>query len=198
MTIGIFLWADRTHHLKMALLFKVLSSATFVIVSSRAPLPVHIGQVFGLMGDIVLGARYLIKGSKKMYVLAGTILFGLGHLCFSFFSISCGAVLWTSLAFVISFDILLMPLLWKHLSHHSKGRIYQGLIYINIVIIMTSVTISMYIHTRQFPVYTMGAIAFLFADGLTVYNNFAPKRDHRMRVINLISYYLAQMLIALF
>ena len=74
-----------------------------------------------------------------------------------------------------------------------------GVVYIGAVVLMTAVSIGVYV-TRRTPgalLYMIGAVLFTASDIILIFNTFTKDGKAWMRPTNLILYYLGQLLIAL-
>ncbi|MBR0363534.1 MAG: hypothetical protein IJH58_00105, partial [Clostridia bacterium] len=74
-----------------------------------------------------------------------------------------------------------------------------GVVYIGAVVLMTAVSVGVYV-TRRTPgalLYMIGAVLFTASDIILIFNTFTKDGKAWMRPTNLILYYLGQLLIAL-
>lgn len=159
------------------------------------------GLVLGMLGDIFLNLRNCFEAAKSMRLFVAGILFFLsGHFLYIASllnrntSISGYASLVTAILTLIS-----VPHLMKRVKAPSKGLRIFGWVYLVVVIAMFSsslVLLCMNGGGKSEAVFTTGALLFVISDFLMIYYSFARKIKP-LRALNLISYYIGQLLIAL-
>ncbi len=210
--ILIDIWFIKTEFAKKMLKATVLkgcASAFFVLLgvfcylenkSSFGTL-VLIGLALGMLGDIFLNMRNLYEGSKSMKVFALGILFFLsGHFLYIAALIGLDAsILLIALAITAVLSVLAIPQLMKHITAPNKGLKIFGWVYLIVVICMFSCALTHLFlgNTSSLNIiFAIGALLFVVSDFIMIYYSFGKKLKP-LRAINLLSYYVGQLLIAL-
>lgn len=212
--IGILVdvWFIRTEYagkMKEAVILKGAASFFFVLLGFVSWLEVRstfatlvlVGLFLGMLGDIFLNMRNLYTGGKSMKVFALGILFFLsGHFLYIAAllhespKIVCSALLLTAVL-----SALAIPPLMKRVTAPSRGLKAFGWVYLVVVIAMFSSAFMLLVGSGAECgeiVFTIGALLFVVSDFIMIYYSFARK-IRPLRAVNLLSYYIGQILIAL-
>lgn len=162
---------------------------------------IFIGLILGMVGDIFLNLRNQYDGaaSRKIFAI-GILAFLSGH----FFYIAAlirqnTAIILFSAIFTAVISVLSIPPLMKRIDAPSKGLKIFGYVYLIIVIAMFSCALSLLIKSGVSPLsvmFTVGGLLFTVSDFIMIYYSFG-KKIRPLRAINLLSYYAAQLIIAL-
>ena len=103
-------------------------------------------------------------------------------------------------SFIIILLIAAVLLYWILTSVEAeKAFKIFGVVYIGAVVLMTAVSVGVYV-TRRTPgalLYMIGAVLFTASDIILIFNTFTKDGKAWMRPTNLILYYLGQLFIAL-
>ena len=188
---------------------KAIAGVCFIITAVLAYLanpsnPVYasliiIGGLFGLLGDIFLGLKSVSPEHFKKLVGVGMLFFALGHI---FYFIS---ILTSTTISIYPFIIAILPLTAAYFVLSSEkfssiGAIkFPSLIYYYIL----SVTLIQSIFaaatgTAMFAtVFMIGTIFFFISDSLLSFMYFAGAKHKAFSIVNLSTYYIAQVQISL-
>ncbi|MDD5973463.1 MAG: lysoplasmalogenase family protein [Spirochaetales bacterium] len=207
---SLFIQSEIDGKMKAAVVLKGTASFMFVLLggyllSSKVTMFgdfIFKGLIFGMIGDILLNLRYLVPKQKALSVFGlGVLSFTIGH-AFYFSAIvdlgGSGIFLWTLLLAII-ISIAIMLLIKKHLPIDKKYVRVFCYIYIAIVVVMFSSALSLVITkgaSSKNLSFLVGAFLFLVSDIFTVYYSFSDA-SNTQKALNLYTYYLAQILIAL-
>ncbi len=206
------IWFIRTElagKMAKATLLKGIASAFFVafgvccyfwLPSSFGKL-ILIGLVLGMIGDILLNLRNQLTGGASMKVFAlGILAFLSGHFLYiaALINNGQGIVVWSLICTAI-ISIIAIPPLMKRITAPSKGLKIFGYVYLVVVIAMFSFALITLVKGGMSDVnliFTLGALLFVVSDFIMIYYSFGKKLPP-LRVTNLLSYYVGQLLIAL-
>lgn len=160
-----------------------------------------IGLILGLIGDVFLNMRNLYEGKKSMKVFAiGILAFLSGHFLYIAALIGRNSnIILMALILTAIISIVGIPPLMKQITAPSKGLKIFGYVYLVIVIAMFSCALTLLIKngiSSLTLVFVIGALLFMVSDFIMIYYSFG-KKIKPLRAINLISYYIGQLLIAL-
>lgn len=211
----LFIRSEYAKKMKEATVLKGLASLMFVILgiflykSSPASVTrlILLGLVFGMLGDIFLNLRNLYEGgvSNKIFAV-GILLFLIGHFMYIAALICCDSkLLLPGIGIALVLSVLSIPPLMKRISAPSKGLKIFGYVYLVIVISMFSASVALLLRSALpagtgiscFQIlFTVGAGLFVVSDFIMIYYSFG-KKIAPLRAINLLSYYIGQILIAL-
>ena len=209
----IFLIIEKKGMMKLSLVFKGLASLVFIILGficlqesqNRAfALFIITGLILDGIGDVVINFRFAFEKHKHLSFLSGTGFFFLGHIFYFIGLIKYAQKL--TLCLVCGAIAAYIVLFIMYQSLHDLKIIYKafGFVYITMLFLMTSIAVGNMITallgsvSRSAPcLYGCGAILFACSDILLIYNNFGQKKRYTTRVLNLVLYYLGQLLFAM-
>lgn len=191
-------------------IFFLLTGLTATFCNSDYPdlwkysLPLMMGGVFGLMGDIYLDQKWLYPEHNDQYLNMGFISFGIGHFFYM------GAI-YTQAHFtpkdmliplVVGAIVTLSNLALEKPTKQKYGKFY-AIVTLYCLILGTMVGTSLWaaIKTGQvaYIVFNIGAVLFLISDIILSPMYFAIKQDRNTPfnfVINHATYYIGQFMIA--
>lgn len=206
---SVFIRSELKGQMSKATVFKGLASAFFValgfycytLYQSYLGKLIIVGLCLGLVGDVLLNLRFNVSKalSSKVFAL-GILAFLAGHIFYIVVLIKHNTdIIWASLISAVVLSVLAIPQLMKRIKAPSKGLKIFGYVYLVIVICFFSCGIgSMIMCERNMfdIVFTIGGLFFVVSDFIMIYYNFA-KKDPKLRVINLLTYFVGQLLIAL-
>lgn len=159
-----------------------------------------IGLVFGALGDVCLNLRNVLEKQKDRIFIMGIAAFLLGHLFYIATLIICDAkALYIAIPMAAVLSAIILYFTLKNIDVPKKLKIF-GPIYIAIVIIMFSCATSLlilYPTNKAYLIFTAGAFLFMLSDIVLVFNLFGNKKVKALRAINLSTYYIGQLLIAI-
>ena len=195
---------ERKDRFTRAVMFKGLASLCFVILgltSSNGTYParmITIGLVLGMIADILLGLRYVLKQHAKPVFLAGILVFLAGHI---FYLLAVFPECRTKLISIIAAIVLtalLMVWIFSKITAEKAFKIF-GVIYIGAVVLLNCVSIGNLIAEGSLfhTIFAAGAFLFLISDIVLILNTFGKERKFSLRVTNLSLYYAGQLFIAI-
>ena len=160
-----------------------------------------IGLILGLVGDVFLNLRNQLEGKKSMTVFAvGILAFLSGHFLYIAALIrQTASILLLAVIFTVVLSAAAIPPLMKRITAPSKGLKIFGYVYLVIVIAMFSCAAALLFRTGAHMttvLFTTGGLLFMVSDFIMIYYSFG-KKIRPLRAVNLLSYYIAQLLIAL-
>lgn len=191
-----------------AVIFKGLASLFFVALGtygyinskSSFALLILLGLIFGLIGDVMLNLRYLVK--KEFLVFAGGIgAFLVGHIMYIAELIkynTSGLYIGISIAIAVVVSVVSITGILKVADTDKKAFKIFGIVYLAIVVSMFAFALTplvMLKFTLLNVIFAIGAFCFVVSDFILVYFSFG-KKIAPLRAINLSMYYLGQILIA--
>lgn len=209
--LAIDIWFIRTEYageLAKATILKGLASSAFVCLGIYCYIHnptsfgklILIGLILGMVGDIFLNLRNQFEGAESNKVFAvGIAAFLSGHFLYIAALLKQSSnILLTAIIITAVISVLAIPPLMKRITAPSKGIKIFGYVYLVIVISMFSTAVSILIKTGTSSmniIFTTGASLFLISDFIMIYYSFG-KKIKPLRAINLLSYYVGQLLIA--
>lgn len=162
---------------------------------------VVIGLVLGLVGDVLLNLRNVFEGRKSMLVFAlGILAFLSGHFLYiaALIRLKADIVVWAAVLTVI-ISVLAIPPLMRRITAPSMGLKIFGYVYLVVVIAMFSCAAMLLVKlgaSALTVLFAVGALLFMVSDFIMIYYSFG-KKIKPLRAINLLSYYVGQLLIAI-
>lgn len=204
-----FIKTEYTGNMAKATVLKGLASAFFVLLGALCyaenrtgfGLLVLIGLILGMIGDIFLNLRNQFSGAASQKVFAvGIFAFLSGHFLYIAALIAQNATIVLPALLVAGvLSILAIPPLMKRVTAPSRGLKLFGYVYLVIVIAMFSCAAVLFIRDGAqllTTLFAVGGLLFVVSDFIMIYYSFGEKIKP-LRAINLLSYYAAQLLIAL-
>ena len=191
-------------------IFFLLTALTATFCNSDYPdlwmysLPIMMGGVFGLMGDIYLDQKWVYPQHNDQYLNMGFISFGIGHFFYM------GAI-YTQAHFTpkdmlvplgVGALVTVCNLILEKPTKQKYGKFY-AIVTLYCLILGTMVGTSLWaaIQTKQiaYIVFNIGAVLFLISDIILSPMYFAIKQNRNTPfnfVINHATYYIGQFMIA--
>lgn len=159
-----------------------------------------IGLALGLVGDVLLNLRNVVTGGASMKVFAlGILAFLSGHFLYiaALVAANTGIV---PLAVILTavLSAAAIPPLMRRITAPSKGLKMFGYVYLVVVIAMFSCAAILLVKagaSMLTVLFAIGALFFVVSDFIMIYYSFG-KKIKPLRAINLLSYYIGQLLIA--
>ena len=214
---SIFIVSKVTNYSLKTIIFKTIASLFFVALGIYLfitvpghfvyKLLVMLGLIFGMLGDVLLGFKYITHGLvKKIWILAGMFAFAAGHVLyivaiFVEYYIP-GNVLFIILPFVTALVLSGIYMIISRKVGINFGKLLPfGLFYLACLSTMISASLYMAI-LHQFQVvnivmFFIGAVFFGASDSMLTGSYF--KKGQRSKAYNAtysVFYYLAQFIIA--
>ena len=199
------------------IVFKTIASLFFVALAIYlyVVIPGHtlfklftlLGLIFGLLGDVLLGFKYITTKTKKIWILAGMFAFAFGHISYVvglFFEFYVpGNIIFIFLPFITAICIssIYMVVSRKVGINFGKKMLPFGLFYLFCLTSMLSTSLYMAVlHSFSITTSTMffiGAVFFATSDFMLTGAYFKEgQRPKAYMAIYSICYYLAQFIIA--
>lgn len=186
-------------------IFKGLASLVFVFIGLVGS---HIstgmfgqfvlyGLIFGLIGDVVMNLRFVLKENGQKAFLIGILAFLIGHIMYLVALISHAVHLLASVVTGGIIAAVLLIYIFKTMEVKKAFKIF-GVFYLGAVIIMTVMAVDIAICTGVYQaiIYAIGAVLFTASDIVLIFNTFSGTTRFPLRVTNLSLYYIGQLLIA--
>ena len=206
------IWFIKTEYdgkMSKATVLKGLASAFFVLLGALCYAEnrtgfgrlILSGLILGMVGDIFLNLRSQFSGAASQKVFAvGSLAFLSGHFLYIAALITQNAaIVLPALLTAGILSILAIPPLMERITAPSRGLKLFGYVYLVIVIAMFSCAAVLFIRDSAqllTTLFAIGGLLFVVSDFIMIYYSFG-KKIKPLRAINLLSYYAAQLLIAL-
>ena len=182
-----------------SLMFVLLGISAYNANPSAFSKTIMIGLIFGMIGDIFLNLRFVIKEQAQKIFLVGILFFLIGHIIYLSALIPLAQHVWIWACILVG--ALAAGLLLRHIfttMEVEKAFKIFGIFYLGAVFIMTSIALGIAIFTPSVraTVYAIGAILFTASDVVLIFNTFSGVTKFSRRILNLSLYYIGQILIA--
>lgn len=201
--MAVYLRACRARRYTNAFFYKFIAGLCFILIgfslrgASRYGTLICTGLCFGLLGDQLLALRLLWKKHFTLMFALGGAAFAVGHVCY-ILAVTQRQVkaLPAVIAFILLFSISFQYLRRKRMNMRKLQAGGYG--YIGLVALMAALAISSAFcwGGKQFSM-ALGGISFLISDNLLLAYYYGRAEGNYMDAAIHISYYLAQILIAL-
>ena len=166
-----------------------------------------LGLFFGLLGDVLLGFKYITTKTKKFWILSGLFAFAIGHIMYTTGLLLEFYVPGNALFIVLPFTLpLVFMCIYMFVAkrvgiNFGKGLLPFALFYLYCLTMMLSTSISM-VCLHKFAVTTLvmffcGAICFATSDSMLTGAYFKEgQRPKAYMATYSVFYYVAQFVIA--
>ena len=177
--MGLFIWLQRKNCAVPALFMKGLASLCFVTLGilcnagAESGKPIVLGLILGCIADVLLGLRAVFVKRKKVFFLAGGVVFLCGH--FAYLASAWPRVENKVLCILASGLLAALLLFWLY----GKITADRALKAFGTVLLFAS-----------------GILLFLCSDLILNLHSFGPLKDFRFRVLYRCLYYIGQLTIA--
>lgn len=203
-------WLDKDHFralpsLKLTSSFVLVLAAWYTVFkTSAAPrriaVCIAVGMFFGFLGDCAMAALFKFFPSP---VIGGILFFGIGHLAYiygallarRYFQLPANALWWLAILAWQVIGILIWIFIVNRSDQHLPLHI-PALAYGALLAATAGVTSAMAIQNRQFIWSALGAMLFLFSDGVIAWEMFQGSTP-LLRFLVWATYGPGQMLIVL-
>lgn len=203
---GAFIAVEHKEKYVAADILKGLASLAFVIIGimlyvtkSTNPLglKIMIGLIFGMLGDILLNLRFILKKNGQKAFLIGILMFLIGHVLYLMALVSQATNFLVDAVIGAVLAAALLTYIFKTMEVKIAFKIF-GIFYLGAVIIMTVTALHIAITTGAVRdiVYAVGAVLFTASDIVLIFNTFSGVTKFSLRITNLSLYYVGQLLIA--
>ena len=199
-----FILQERQEHYVSAVILKGLASMCFVILGfslsdhSRTANMITTGLLLGMIADILLNLRFVLKSASKPVFLAGILVFLSGHILYLLAVFpDCPSKLPCIIASVV-LTALLMAWIFTKITAEKAFKLF-GIVYIGAIVLLNC---TAYINLFAAPslfraIFAAGALLFLVSDIVLILNTFGSEQKFSLRVTNLSLYYAGQLFIAI-
>ena len=201
---GLMLYTEKYKRFVIADVWKGLASLCFVLIGilhnpggSIANLLIW-GLVLGLIADILLNLRFILKKRGQLAFLIGILVFLAGHIFY------LAAILKRSTNWKISIPVglvltaLLIAWMFRQITAKPAFMVF-GIFYLGAIMVMNAVAVGNLIAAPSAfnLVFAIGAILFLASDIVLIINTFGKVFRESFRITNIVLYYAGQILIAI-
>lgn len=181
-----------------SLMFVIIGFIGFLNVTTNAlGKMIAIGLVFGLLGDVLLNLRFVLKEIGQKIFLIGILAFLIGHILYlcALIPISVNTIVCVLIGAALAAGLL--AYIFKTMEVKLAFKIF-GVVYLGAVIIMTVIAIGIALSTggTHDIIYAIGAVLFTASDIVLIFNTFSGVTKFSLRITNLSLYYAGQLLIA--
>ncbi len=166
-------------------------------------LAVIIGLFFGLLGDVFLDQKWVYPNDMKKYLNCGFIVFGIGHIFYcTAMSVTAGLKFkWIALGIGVGAVVTIVNALLEKPTHQNFGE-FRGIltVYSLLVGCTPGFALAAFIATREtaYIILLIAGVFFLISDVILSPMYFGKDKNTPTNfVINHVTYYIAQYLIAL-
>ena len=166
-----------------------------------------LGLFFGMLGDLLLGFKYITTKTKGFWILAGMFAFAIGHICYVTGLLIDFYIPGNPLFIILPFTLpvvyiaLYMIVAKKVGINFGKGMLLFGIFYLYCLTTMVFTSICM-VSLHKFAVTTLvmffvGALCFATSDMMLTGAYFKPgQRSKAYMATYSVFYYVAQFIIA--
>lgn len=192
-------------------IFFILTAVTGAFNNTAYPdvwkfaLPIVVGEVFGLMGDIYLDQKWVYPQHNDQYLNMGFISFGIGHFFYmgAMYVHAKFEVKDMLVPLAVGAVVTIVNLALEKPTKQKYGKFF-AIVTVYCLVLGTMVGTSLWaaIKTKQiaYIVFNVGSLLFLLSDVILSPMYFAIKQDRNTPlnfVLNHTTYYVGQYLIAL-
>ncbi len=210
--LGCYIASSRKERTVRALFFKSFVSVCYLLAGAFAILsnpdavlygiPVLIAGVLGLKGDIYLDLKWIYEQHKADYLKIGFICFGLGHFFYIWAlqqRIDLSPVQ-QLIPIIFGIFVVILNIVMEKPTGQNFG-IFKGylLAYAFVLSYTTALTVLIFVKTGEIYslLFALGGVSFMASDLVLSQMYFAEGKNNFTRfTINIITYYIAQFLIA--
>jgi len=203
----IFLIVEKQNKIKLSLFFKGFASICFILLGIITLLKsqnrfftgfILAGLILDGIGDVVINLRFAFEKSKHTTFLLGTAFFFAGHICYLIALWTNASLFAPSIICGLIGAIITLLILNKVLDNLKIIYKIFGIVYITTLFLMTSISIFNLVSSVNTLtiLFVIGALLFAISDILLIVNNFGKRKHYPVRVMNLVFYYIGQLLIA--
>jgi len=206
-----FVYMRVTHVGLQAFWTKLIASALFVvggvvalIMKDNAPnymFFVVLGLFFGMVGDLLNELKVVYRPHEKQYMTGSLVVFGLGHIMYVI-GLTMVAAASKSIIVPIFVSLALGSVLATILLVNSNNvgidfNSHKSLVfaYTFVLSISTAYAIALAVILPRLWMFAAGMLLFLVSNVVFAFINWGFKNSNKMHIVNLSTYYVAQILI---
>ena len=156
------------------------------------------GLILGAIADVLLNLRNILKEKAKLVFLVGILVFLLGHILYLTAVLPLVDHKPAAVLTGVVLTALFIRWIFTKVTAEKAFKAF-GIVYVGAIIVLNSVALFNLIeHRTPFTVcFMIGALLFLVSDIILILNTFGKESRLRLRVVNLMLYYIGQLLIAI-
>lgn len=156
------------------------------------------GLIFGLLGDVCLNLRHVLKKIGDKVFLGGVAAFLVGHIIYLIAVIPSATRIITDIVIGVIIAAILLFYIFKTMKVKIAFKIF-GVFYLGAIIMMTCIAIDAAFAAPVLKnlLFAFGAAMFTASDIVLIFNTFGGNETFPRRITNLSLYYIAQICIAL-
>lgn len=192
-------------------IFKTITSILFVTIAISGYLEksnnfiyfifILLGLLFSLFGDIFLIFKNEDKNHISKYFIYGLLSFSLAHVFFSIGFIYLSNFSFDTIIFTFLLAFVVLFILKSIKKLDFKDSFYYVAFYSVVISFMFIQSLNLYFSNNFYNPYviwiTIGALLFVLSDLILSFDYFYKDCSKFIAVLNLLIYYIAQLLIAL-
>ena len=182
-----------------SLMFVIIGYIAWQTVNNPFNKQFFIGLLFGMMGDILLGLRYVFPKNAQKIFLTGIAVFLIGHIIYLLALLPQARHMWVWPCAIIGAlaAAALLAYIFRTMEVKKAFKVF-GVFYLGAVFIMTAIAlgIALFTPTKRAAVYAAGAMLFTLSDVVLIFNTFSGTTKFSLRITNLTLYYIGQIMIA--
>ena len=205
--LAAFINAEHREKWLLGVILKGMASVCFVILGilgsrgaadARFAGLVVAGLATGAAADVLLNLRYLHKRYGNLFFAGGTLVFLVGHLLYSIAVWPRAAMPLLCVAIGAAATVFIMRWIFSQIEAASALKAV-GVFYVGMVVILNCLALSALIaHPgSQQAAFLGGTLLFCASDIILILNTFGGEPRFERRILNLVLYYVGQLLIAL-
>lgn len=157
-----------------------------------------IGLILGCIADIFLNLRFVIIEKAQLIFITGILIFLAGHVMYFVAMANMAPHLAAAIAAAVACTAITLYLIFTKFEVKKAYKIFGGFYCMTIyLMVCTSVDAAIASTCPATIIMMIGAFFFLVSDLVLIVNTFGPKFLQSRRVVNLIFYYIGQLLIGL-
>lgn len=204
---GCFIFVERQKKWTLAVILKGLASLFFValgiLCSAKTGYSLYdkliiAGLIFGLIGDVCLNLRHVLKKVGDKIFLGGVAAFLVGHIIYLIAIIPSATRIVTDIVVGVLVAGILLFYIFKTMEVKIAFKIF-GVFYLGAIVIMTTIAIDVAFAAPVLKnlLFAFGAALFTASDIVLIFNTFSGSETFPRRITNLSLYYIAQICIAM-
>ena len=199
-----FIWIEHKEKYVPAVILKGCASACFVTLGFMCSNClafsswITMGLVLGMLGDILLNLRYVLKDIGSKIFLIGIFIFMIGHVMYLVALLGQAQNIIIPIIVGIVLAVLLLIWIFSKVTASKAFKIF-GIFYVGTVTLMAVTAILNFVSFggTAYALFAIGGILFLVSDIVLIFNTFTGSAKFSMRITNLSLYYIGQLLIAI-
>lgn len=211
LSLSILIYSTHTSIKNFRLISKTLTSLCFLLISLSAYfnnannfnyfLLIFIGLIFSFLGDLFLGINNSNSISNNTLFLCALISFSITHIFYSLSFINLSKLFFRNFLFAIMLAFILISILKCTKKINFKNMFIPVCFYALIISFMVCTSLSLvnitYLNNIYLSLIISGTVIFLISDFILAFVLFYKDCSKVVSRLNLITYYVGQILISL-